>query len=179
MKNLILILLLILISYPIKAQDKTLISGEIESGGYGGPLLQVGQVYGESGILVGGQGGWIINHRFVIGGKGYGLANAIDIEGSQNLKLEFGCGGALLEYIINSDQMLHYSIQSMIGAGNIRFAVKDHEDNHDNVNYNDDVFFVLEPGVNVILNVSKGLRVGAGATYRYVSGVEYEKISNS
>ena len=95
MKKLIVILLTILLSCPVIAQE-TLFSGNIESGGYGGPLIQIGQINGGTGIFVGGQGGWIVNHRFVFGGKGYGLVNHIEIEGLQNIRLDFGCGGALL-----------------------------------------------------------------------------------
>ncbi|MFC1614092.1 hypothetical protein ACFL5K_02225 [Gemmatimonadota bacterium] len=179
MKNLIILLLVVLLSYPVMAQDETLLSDEIESGGYGGPLFKIGQINGETGIFVGGQGGWIINHRFVLGGKGYGLVNDVEVEGSQNLKLEFGCGGALLEYIIASNKLLHLSIHSMIGAGGVRYAVKDYEDNHDDIDYSNDGFFVLEPGINLILNVYKNFRIGAGTTYRYVNGVEYESLSNS
>ena len=84
MKNLIIILLAVLLSYPAMAQDETLVSGKTESGGYGGPLCKMGQINGETGIFVGGQGGWIINHRFVLGGTGYGLVNDVEIEGLQN-----------------------------------------------------------------------------------------------
>ena len=179
MKNLIMILLVLFLSYPLMAQEETLLSGEIESGGYGGPLLKIGQINGETGIFMGGQGGWIINHRLVLGGKGYGLVNDVKVEGSENLKLEFGCGGALLEYIIASNRLVHLSIQSMIGAGGVRYAVIDYEDDHDDIDYSDDSFFVLEPGINLILNVNKNFRIGAGVTYRYVNGVEYEGLSNS
>jgi hypothetical protein len=48
-------------------------------------------------VFCGGQGGWIINHRFVLGAKGYILVNPVDIEGLQNIVLGFDCGGALLE----------------------------------------------------------------------------------
>jgi len=179
MKSLMIILLVVLFSYPVIAQDETLISGEIESGWYVAPLLKVGQINGETGIFIGGQGGWIINHRFVLGGIGYGLINEVEVKDAQNLRLKFGCGGVLFEYIFSSDKLLHLSLQSMIGAGSVRYDVKNYQDDHDNVNYNDAAFFVLEPGINLILNVSKNFRIGAGATYRYVSGVEYESLSNS
>ena len=128
---------------------------------------------------MGGQSGWIINHSLVLGGIGYGLVSDVEIEDAQNFKLEFGCSGALVEYISSSGKLLHFSIHSMIGAGGVRYAVKDHKKDHDEVNYDDDVFFVLDPGINLILNVSKNFRIGAGATYRYVNGVEYENLSNS
>ena len=179
MKKLITFLLTVLLYISANAQEETLISGQIESGGYGGPLVQIGQIHGGTGLFVGGQGGWIINHRFVIGGKGYGLVNIVNIGNAQNLKLEFGCGGALLEYIISPNKLIHFSIQSMIGAGGVRYAVKDYTKDHDEVNYTADAFFILEPGINLILNVTKIFRIGAGATFRYINGVKYESMTNS
>ena len=179
MKNLIIILLVVLLSYPVMAQEKTLFSGKMESGGYGGLLCKIGQINGKTGIFMGGQGGWIINHRFVLGAKGYGMINEPEVEGLQNIKLEFGCWGALLEYIIASDKLLHLNIYSMIGAGGVRYAVIDYKDAHSDFDHSDDGFFVLEPGIDLILNVHKNFRIGAGITYRYVNGVEYESLSNS
>ena len=180
MKNLIIILFVVILSYPAIAQDETLISGEVESGGYGAPIFKVGQINGTTGVFVGGQGGWIINHSFVLGGKGYGLVNNVDIEGAQNLKLEFGCGGVLLEYIFSSDKLLHVGINTMIGAGGVRYAEKDYSNDYeDEVDYNSSSFFVLEPGINMVLNISSYFRIGAGITYRYVNGVEYENLTNA
>ena len=179
MKKITFLLSIIIFCSHLNAQQETLIGGEIESGGYGGPFIQFGEILDESGVFLGGQGGWIINHRFVIGGKGYGLVNEVNIPNSQNLKLEFGCGGLLLEYIISSDQLIHFSVGSMIGFGGVKYAIKDHEESHDNFNYSDDSFFVIEPGAHVVLNVSSFLRISLGANYRYISGVEYESLSNS
>lgn len=178
MKRFVLLLICILLAFPLIAQE-TLISGAIESGGYGGPFVKIGQINGKTGIFAGGQGGWIINHRFVLGGKGYGLANIVESGGSENLKLEFGCGGALLEYIIASNKLIHFSIQSMIGAGGVQYAVKDYRENRDAINYTTDAFFVLEPGINIILNFTRIFRLGAGASYRYVNGVSYESLTDS
>jgi hypothetical protein len=179
MKSLIIVLLAVLASYPVMAQDETLLSGEVESGGYGGPICKIGRINGEAGIFVGGQGGWIINHRFVLGGKGYGLVNDVDIEGSRNLRLDFGCGGAFLEYIISPHELLHLSLHSMIGAGGVVYSVRKYTDDQAPVNYNGDAFFVVEPGINCILNVTNYFRIGAGVTYRYVDGVKYESLSDS
>ncbi len=179
MKKLVIVLLAVLFSYPAMAQEETLIKGDVESGGYGAPIFKVGKINGSTGVFVGGQGGWIINHSFVLGAKGYGLVNNVDIEGSENQKLEFGCGGVLLEYIFSSNKLLHLGINTMIGAGGVRYAEKDYSYDYEEVDYNSSSFFVLEPGINVVLNISSYFRIGAGATYRYVNGVEYENLTNA
>lgn len=95
-----------------------------------------------------------MNNRFVLGGKGYGLVSDVEVGGAHNLNLDFGCGGVLLEYVASSDRLLHLSIHSMIGAGGVRYAVKGYWDDHDDVNYDSDAFFVWEPGASLMLNIS-------------------------
>ena len=174
MKNLTIILLVVLLSCPVMAQDETLFSGEIESGWYGGLTYKIGQINDETGFFMGGQGGWIINSHFVLGGKGYILVNPVAIEGLHNIVLGFGCGGALLEYIIASNKLLHFNIESMIGVGGVYNDVKVYKYDHDPIDYTGDACFVLEPGINLILNVTKNFRIGVGVTYRYVSGIDYD-----
>ena len=38
---------------------------------------------GENAVLVGGRGGWIINHSFVLGGAGYGPGDGCACEGDR------------------------------------------------------------------------------------------------
>lgn len=180
MKYSLIVVLVVALACPILAQDETLISGELESGGYGGPIVQVTEMNGQTGVLVGGQGGWIINHQLVLGGKGYGLANTINVEGSNAHKLEFGAGGFMLEYIMNPSKLLHFSIHSMIGAGGVRYVEKNHDNDWDyDGDYSEDTFFIAEPGFNLVLNVTDFMRVGGGASYRYINGVNYRTLSNS
>jgi hypothetical protein len=180
MKYALILLIVVALAGPVLAQDETLFSGDLESGGYGGPLVQVTQMNGETGVLVGGQGGWIINHQLVLGGKGYGLANSIGVEGADDLKLEFGAGGFMLEYMMNPSKLVHFSIHSMFGAGAVRYVERDYDRDYDyDVDTSEDTFFIAEPGFNLVLNVTDYMRVGGGATYRYINGVNYETLTNS
>ena len=179
MKYVTFILFIALFTFPANAQEKVLIDENFESGGYGALFTNVGQMNGETGVFFGGQGAWIINHRIGLGGKGYALVNTLEVKDMENIKLEFGCGGLLLEYIIASDKMVHFNVNSLIGGGGVKYAVIDYEEDHTEIDYSQDGFFVFEPGLDVILNVSKHFRVGLGATYRVVSGVDYGVLSNS
>ncbi len=104
------------------AQDKTLLGDEIDSGGYGAVVVKYGRILGADGIFVGGQGGWVINHSFVLGGGGYGLANQVPVDESGCPYLGFGYGGLLLEYIISPRELVHGSIQCLIGAGGVSYS---------------------------------------------------------
>jgi len=179
MKTFFSMLFLVIFVISASAQEETLISGPIESGGYGAPVAKFGQIKGQTGIFVGGQGGWIINHAFVIGGGGYSLVN--DIKATTDdlgrvLYLDFSYGGLLMEYIIASRKLVHFSIHSLIGVGHVNYRLKDYDDSD---YYGSDRFFVLEPGANLMLNLHKNIRIGVGATYRYVSDVDYGELSNS
>jgi len=54
-------------------EAETLFAGEVVHGGFGGPVLKASTVNGSPALFVGGRGGWIINHSFILGGGGDGL----------------------------------------------------------------------------------------------------------
>jgi hypothetical protein len=90
--------------------------------------------------------------------------------------INFGYGGFELEWIINSDKMLHFSVHSLIGSGWLNHT----KDMHNNSGQNGgDNCFVLEPGVLADLNVTKFFRLSLGATYRYVNGIESPAASDA
>ena len=182
MKTLLkLSILFICVCFQLKAQEQTLVgNGEMSNGGFGGPVIKYTQIKNEPAILVGGRGGWIINHTFVIGGGGYGLANQIDADYFSNFSkpyIDFGYGGLELEYIIQSDKVVHFSIYTLIGAGGVNFRDNSFDD-WDDWDFNSDEFFVLEPALNVEVNITRFFRINAGASYRYISGLNYNNLKN-
>lgn len=182
MKILAAVLVVLVLVVPALAEDETLIGDDIESGGYGAVIVKYGQIMGTDGVFVGGQGGWIINHTLVIGGGGFGLANKIALEGTECQYLGFGYGGLLLEYIVASQKLVHLDIQFLIGAGGVS-SYTSYTDDYScwgEDYYGDgDAFFAMEPGANLMLNLHRYVRVGVGATYRYVGGVCYRGLDDS
>lgn len=180
MKKLTIFIILVLGATLVSAQEKdevqTLISGEMESGGFGGPVVKFGEFMdGDFGVMVGGRGGWIINHAFTIGGGGYGLANDIQVDSSRYLN--FGYGGVELGYIVASRKLIHFSFSTLIGAGGVgyRSSISDDDFNEDT---NGKSVFVIEPTLNIMLNVTNYFRIGLGASYRYIDGLEPNTLSN-
>ena len=171
------------------AQEETLLSGNIENGGFGAPVLKFSPVKNQFAVWVGGQGGWLINHTFLLGGGGYGLGTTIAprpevqeaLGTTRPLAIQCGYGGLVMEFIGNSDDLVHYTFTTLVGAGAVRYGERPFsEHSFDYVGQQDpDVFFVLEPGVNVELNVTTFFRFAVGAGYRYVSGVNLVGLSNS
>lgn len=178
MRRLIFLLTLCGLSVSAVAQEQTLISGPIENGGFGGPVVKFSQVNDKFAVLVGGYGGWLINHTFMIGGGGFGLANEIrGLQAAQllygtgdNLRLQFGYGGLMLEYIGESAKLIHFYVSTLVGVGAVDYQyINGYQPYFDN-SATASVVFVLEPSANVELNVSRFFRLGAGAGYRLVSG---------
>jgi len=179
MKTFALVTALLLIALPVLAQEETLISGKIESGGFGGPVVKFGVFNGETGILVGGRGGWIINHTFILGGGGYGLTNNVNAKmlGPNGERyVNFGYGGLELEYIPQSDKLVHLSFMMLIGGGGVGWRDEDMAVGHNSAS---DAFFIVEPAVNATLNVTPFFRISAGASFRMITGVNSSVSSNA
>jgi hypothetical protein len=181
MKFLIALSLSIVFTLQVMAQEKTLLGdGEITHGFYGGPVIKFSQVNDNFAVFVGGRGGWIINHTFVIGAAGYGLANSIkgnEIIFGEKRRMHFGYGGVELGYINNSDELVHFSVYTLIGAGSVMSQIDD--DFFPDYNDESNAFFVLEPSANVVLNLTSFMRASVGASYRYVNTNEVDGLTAS
>ena len=197
-KYIIIISLLLISSFIGKAQNEPNNEGEIKTlfgniedhGIYGAFSLRYNSVDSRDGILIGGRGGWIINHSLVIGGGGYGFFNeqresktlSKYLDPNNKYNLAGGYGGVLMEFIISPKSPIHISVPVLIGAGSVDFAKNIFDDNNFNSNDSDksgdldnSSFFVLEPGIEIEMNLFQFLRVSLGAYYRYTSNITLEE----
>ena len=181
MKKSVFILIVILFTVSSFAQrDETLLGDRLEFGGYGGPMVQLTQINGETGVMVGGKGGWIIKQKdfsIVIGGGGMALANNIRADIFENeLYYRIGYGGLLLEFVSKPYKMRHHSFSLLIGGGALSFREKG--DFGDNFDDDSDAFFIMEPGINYVVNITSFFRVGLGLSYRLISGLNKYDVKN-
>ncbi|MCL2040343.1 MAG: hypothetical protein FWG85_07955 [Bacteroidetes bacterium] len=187
----LVIVVFILLPFCLNAQREemsTLFGGnkEIRTGGYGAFEIKLSQLDSDfSGLLLGGRGGVIINNVFSIGGAGYGLVPTkkinCPISGHENEKNNFwtgGYGGLFFEYINSSNNLVHFTVNTLIGAGGITYV--SHSDFSNFNKHPTSVTLVLEPGIGVELNIFKIFRMYLGASYRYAPGFEfkYDDINN-
>jgi hypothetical protein len=190
MRCLPVFLLAVLASATVTAQEnttgiRTLFHEDADAprGGYFSVGTGYTQVLNTGGMLVGGQGGWMIGHRVAIGGGGYGLvsrtyadpfdsylrANGVLTRPST---IHFGYGGVMAEVLLNYRAPVHLSIPVLIGYGgcNIASAIRE-DDPHVDVGVLSQGFFVVQPGLQLELNVAEHARVDLGMDYRYTSDV--------
>jgi hypothetical protein len=179
----------------------TIFGSDFESGGYGAPELKLGNVNNEMSLFVGGRGGWIIGHKFVIGGAGYGLTtnntfnyseqlirqDGSPVDSTRKLKIDMGYGGLLLEYIAFPKSAVHLSFPVIIAAGGTSIGSKvvsdtlgfpqDQFATYDLVESS--AFFLIEPGIHIDLNMVKFFQLSLGASYRFVSGTSLERLNSN
>jgi hypothetical protein len=174
------IILSLLLSVTLVGQDvETLFADGLEHGGFGGPVIKAGQVNGVTGLFVGGRGGWIVGHHFIIGGGGYGLVNSVSTlapNSTGDNRLSFGYGGLELEYVHHYDRLVHWSAMVLVAAGGVGYRRADSMGGGDVGNA--DPVFVLEPAAQAHLNVTKFFRISAGISYRHVTGVTTAASTN-
>jgi hypothetical protein len=161
-----------------------LIVERIQHGWIVSPDARATDLGGETGALAGGYLGRITDNSWVIGAGGYFLTNR-----DEDFKLAYG--GPVVEWLVRSDRRIGFGIRTLVGAGSatLPLPVTDLVDERilaaarhvstgrgRGLNIVDpsaliavrDDFFVAEPQVNLLLNLSRGQRIVFGVGYRAV-----------
>jgi hypothetical protein len=129
------------------------------------PEVKINSIQGDIGTLVGFYGGALINRTFLIG-----------ISGGVNLghpRVNYGYFGGIMQYIFKPANVLHCSGQMLLAYG----TTKDYEDPKEGLldnfwNISGGPFFIMEPGLNFEVNLSRRVTLVAGISYRYVTGLD-------
>jgi len=149
---------------------KTLFDNKtIRFSGYGGPMIRFGKLNNQLAVFTGGKGGVMINDSLVIGGGGSGMVHPLT-DPTNNYSDTIGYGGFLLEYIFFPKSLINFSLGTIIGAGN--------GGSSPDFGYNSSLFFVIEPELNLFLNITPFFKIGLTATYRYTNGLDGAYIND-
>lgn len=144
-------------------------------GGYGGVSVMYSRIAGDDGVLVGGEGAVLIDHRLALGGGGYGWARdargPADVDGVPR-DLEVGYGGFMIRYSLITGGLVYGSIGALVGGGAVALHRDSGNDAMDERRHDvTDDFFVFEPQVSVQVNLLRWMRVGLQGGYRITSGI--------
>lgn len=194
MKQLSIFLLITFLTTPLFAQEhETLFGSNADHGGYGAVSVRFSSIQNTDAVLVGGYGGWLIDHRLMLGVGGFGLVTDVRARpeaqqlyawNNEPLYLNFGYGGFMMEYTIAPSDLVHVTVQALIGGGGVQyredwFHMDDDWTNDSRRHGGTDALFVIEPAASVEVNVTPWFRASAGASYRHVSGIdELQGIAN-
>ncbi len=185
MRNLTLIAIFLAVTFGARAQNEgeyqdiqTLMRGNESVGGYGAISMQYTELENRDAFVFGARGGVIVGHMITLGLGGSGFFNDLhyDATSGMDLSLAGGYGGFFFEPILFPKFPVHVAFPVLIGAGGV--AVVSSDDNNDwSDNYNSeasDAFMVVEPGVEIELNVTRFFRFCIGGYYRYTSDIDIQ-----
>ncbi|HMA91036.1 MAG TPA: hypothetical protein VKP30_00050 [Polyangiaceae bacterium] len=157
---------------------ETLLGSEYQVGGFGGIGVMYTRFAGKDTAAICGEGALLLNHVLSIGGGGCGMARAprtinFDAGADPSYRTTFGYGGGIIRYHFYSYKYLSLAASALVGAGAITSGRwNDKTDEYEDPHHNPDLVFVFEPQISGYLTITRWLRLGATAGYRFVSGVD-------
>lgn len=163
-----------------EGEIQTLFSGQRSLGFYGALSLGYSRINNQDALVSGGRLAMIFNHSTAVGLAGYGFVNNLDEyrwynEDVLSYSLAGGYGGIFIEPIIGGLKPVHVAFPVVFGLGGIG-QVRNHWSGPWDAPYYDmpetDLFFIVEPGVELEFNLARFFRAAAAMSYRYTSNIE-------
>lgn len=185
MKNRIAIILLFILGSGsmLQAQDNEVDYVEFNDrnnvvhGVYLGLTMHYGEIESKDTFFTGLKIAYVANQQFEIGFAGsffYSDQNIYRGISAFDEDLIGGYGGLHLEPIFFSKSLVSLSFPVMIGAGGMGYIDDNfNKEDFDEQEFEDNAqaFFIIEPGINALFNVSRYLQLEAGMRYRITSTV--------
>jgi len=160
---------------------KTLSRNSGHNGGFGALNFKYTEFRGSDILLAGFRGGWIINRSLGIGLEGQGIvpsATFNDVTPSGPVRILGGYGGLFLEPIFWSNEIVHVTFPIAGGAGWLGYHDDWTETNVDRGIIDDDVYWYVEPGGSMEVNVARNFRINLGVTYRFTENLDLAATSS-
>jgi hypothetical protein len=147
---------------------KTLLGHNRAGGGYGVFTAGYSKIDQRHAVLFGGRFGWLANHSIGIGIGGTGFINEFHYIPSlyREVALTGGYGGFYIEPIFLPRSPVHLSFPILFGAGGISYVSKESGLNN-NMIEDSEAFLLIEPAVELELNLTRFFRLAFGASYRF------------
>jgi len=189
----------ILFSFSLNAQNEkasTLFSKNKEHkiDPYGALETKFSQMDNRLGLFLGGRLGAVLNNSFSFGAAGYGLLPTAKLsfdcpvpnhETEKNDYWSSGYGGLFFEYINSPNRVVHFSANTLVGCGRVTYkninsffsSQKNYYADKITFEHPSSFVFILEPGVELNLNMTKFFKVSFGVSYRYAPNfkLKYEE----
>lgn len=134
--------------------------------GYGGIVMKYCSIKGQSGLMGGGEGALIVNKNFIFGATGMTLVsgvNASEFDSGNIGNLALSYGGLKVGYIFNPEDVNHFIVHCLFGAGSLGYTNGGTNDRSN--------IAVIEPGIDNEISVMSIMRICFGVSYRVVTGV--------
>jgi hypothetical protein len=136
-------------------------------------------------VQVCGEGGFLLNHVFSVGFGGCGITRTLkttnyDRSASPDYRTSFGYGGGIIRYHFLSHRFANLAVSTLVGAGGIAAGDWNYRTHgYDDEDERPDFVFVFEPQLAGYVNITRWLRIGATAGYRFVASSDTPGLKNS
>ncbi|HGJ67406.1 TPA: hypothetical protein ENS27_18745 [bacterium] len=170
------ILFIFILSTTIMADSKEG-KGSYNETGYIAPSKKFTQLNGELGTILGLSVGWISEHSFIVEGSFFGLINEVSSP-RPGSELGVGYSGLSLGYNIPLGQKVHILINTMFGVGRVSYKRDYSQPKNPDKDKLSSIIAVVEPGLNLEINITDYFRLSLGASYRVVDRVDLKNLSN-
>lgn len=147
------------------AQQETIFNSVHNISGWGGPMLEISSINGETVVDVGG-GGALILDNFFFGGYGLGTDAPNLVMGSETFDIDFSHGGFWLGYSALPNKVVHIYSSLRFGWGDTTLR-----DGDGDKRFSDNMM-VVSPEIGIELNVTSWFRLDLTGGYRFVNGVD-------
>jgi hypothetical protein len=141
--------------------------------------------------LFGGKLGMIINRKVIVGVGGWGKISKTTFSGhyidtddgqvidnpNQKMAVGYGYGGLIFGVIVKSNDAVHITLSSLFGRGTSNEYIIEADGDH-GTTFNSPGFGIVEPILNVEMNLTKHLRFEAGLGYRWISASRFEQLTS-
>jgi len=160
---------------------RTLFGKSRSNGGYGAVWMGYSVVDNKHALQFGARGSWVIQHSFALGFGGTGFLNEYHYDSNldQDVFLSGGYGGLYIEPILFPKSPVHLAFPVLIGAGGVAFVSYNDEEWDSNFVEDYEAFLIIEPGVDLELNLTRFMRLGLGVTYRIPTAFEFANTPNA
>lgn len=153
---------------------------------FGGADVKITDLVSEKGLIAGAYGGVLVNRRYFLALAGYGITTNVEFDGmvgaeEKPLNLYGGYGGLMVGMMVGSKEVIHLTFPIFFGAGQMEISDKNFFPNSPNdaeFTIENSAFIVIEPGAQLEFNITENFRLGAGMSYRYITGLELDNVSD-
>lgn len=145
-------------------------------------------------LLIGGKLGWTFNSHLMFAFCGYGKTTPTTYYGPytykdkvtgeevtvahQKMRTGYGYGGIAVGVILNPYNAVHLAFGSVLAGGSSNEYIIQDNGSH-GTTFGSPGFFIMEPSLNMEMNLTKKMRLEAGAGYRYIFAGYFKSLSSS
>ncbi len=138
------------------------------------PYSELGSIGGSEMLSLGIRGGLNVNSKYTFGGYYMGSLNNVRPAGTEILTgyMDMRAGGVYFEYTLLNEKLVHLTFPLNIGYGEVQW-----DTDNDEIEFNEQNFFTIEPTALLEVNLHKYVKANIGGGYRWVSDFNYLNIN--